>query len=285
MAFSADGKLLAAAGHNSLTIWSCESGQFTPCVEKEGETFRCLAFSPDGRTLALGSADGSIRLWDGLTGDERAVLREHRDMVRSVAFSPDGRFLVSSGQDRLILLWDASRGVSIRPLGFPGINPVQIVAFSPDGKSVAVGEIGDNPQDVLLLNPETGEIRTRLTGHSRGITALAFSPDGHALATAGIDRCIKLWNLADGTEQATLSNGVGPVKSLAFSVNGAWLAFAGSDYTVRIWDVARGRPDLVVRTPLKISQRRREPHRHDPQLAHPFGYIVDAPRSLPTQHA
>jgi WD40 repeat protein len=239
LAFSPDGSLLAAAGQHSLTIWLREAGYYKLAVEKEGSTYRCLAFSPDGKTLALGRDDGSICLCEVPSGVERAVLRSHADVVRSIAYSPDGRFLVSSGQDRQIMLWDPVRAVSVRSLGYPGSNPVQIVAFSADGRKIAVGEVADSPQDVVLLDPHTGQVRTRLTGHVRGVTALAFSPDGHTLATAGLDRCIKLWDLADGKERASLSDGVGPVKSLSFSVDGAWLAFAGSDYTVRIWDIVR----------------------------------------------
>jgi len=149
------------------------------------------------------------------------------------------------------MLWDPIRGVSLRSLGYSGANPVQIVAFSADGRDVAVGEIADGPQDIILLDPETGEVRTRLTGHLRGVSALAFSPDGHTLASAGLDRCIKLWDLTDGKEQASLRDGVGTVKSLSFSVDGAWLAFAGSDYTVRIWDLASGQSHVVGRAPLK----------------------------------
>jgi WD40 repeat protein len=263
VAFSPDGTLLAAAGQDSLTIWTSASGQYAPLVEKEGETYRCVAFSPDGGTLALGSDDGKVQLWDVADRAVRAVLKAHVDVVRSIAFSPDGARLVSSGQDREIMLWDVIHGAAIRSLGYSGSNPVQVVAFAPDGRNIAVGEVTDRPQDVVLLDTETGAVRTRLKGHRHGVNALAFSPSGRMLATAGVDRCIKIWNLADGMEQISLKDGVGTVRSLSFSVDGAWLAFAGSDSTVKIWDLANQRSHLVGRPP-RAELPRWTPRRQDP---------------------
>ena len=248
--FSPDGTLLGAAGERSFTVWSCALGHYEPKFEQEGETFRCLVFSPDGQTLALGSDDGSIQLRDSSTGRERATIKAHADVVRSLAFSPDGRLLVSSGQDGQIILWDAVRGTCVRPLSHPGYNPLHVVAFSPDGRSIAVGQLAASPEDLILLDPDTGRIHGRLPGRGLGINALVFSPDGRTLATAGADRCIKLWDLKEGKEHATLRDGVGWVKSLAFSADGAWLAFAGSDHAVRIWHLTQARSQVVGRAPL-----------------------------------
>lgn len=252
VAFSPDGKRLVCGGQNSLTIWSCESPQYEPLVRKEGTTHRCVAFSPDGSTLAVGCDDGSVRLLDGETAEEWAVLRGHSDVVRSLAFSPDGSSLVSSGQDRQIMLWDAIAGARVRSLGRSGSNPVQMVAFSPRGEQIAVGEVSGEPHDIVLIDPSTGEIRSRLAGHTSGVNALTFSPDGQTLATAGVvDRAIKLWNLKDGKERATLAEGVGCVRSISFSPDGQWLAYAGSDLTIRVWHLSHEQTTLVGRCPLK----------------------------------
>jgi WD40 repeat protein len=240
VAFSPDGSLLCAAGQDSAKIWTRRGDRWEPRVDRVGQTYRCMAFSPDGRTLALGCDDGSIRIWELPSGEERGVLEAHGGVVRSVSFGPDGR-LVSSGQDRRVMLWDTKRCAPIRSLSRAGANPVQLVAFSPDGRSIAVGEVSGNPEEITLIDPETGDIRARLAGHHTGVNAIAFSPDGSTLATAGLDRSIKLWDVATEKNLTTITREVGWVKALAFSPDSRWLAFAGTDKNLRIWDLSQHR--------------------------------------------
>ena len=252
LAFSPDGKRLACGGENSLTIWSVALPNVEPLVWKPGLTYRCLAFSHDGATLAVGCDDGSVRLLDGDTARERAVLRRHCDMVRSLAFSPDGSLLVSSGQDRQIMLWDAASGAELRSLGRTGAYPVQLVAFSPRDDEIAVGDVAGISHEIGLIDPHTGEIRSRIAGHETAVSALTFSPDGQTLATASLaDRTIKLWNVKNGKELSRLAEGVGAICSIVFAPDGEWLAYAGNDLTIRVWHVSDDRTLVVGRCPFK----------------------------------
>jgi WD40 repeat protein len=255
MAFSPDGSLLAAAADGSLTIWSRDPSYHRQ-VERSGESYRSLAFSPDGRTLALGSEDGTIRLWEMPAARERAVLRGHIGTVKGLAFSPDGKFLASGGQEGRAVLWDAIGSTAPRVLVEEGPSPIRSLAFSPDGRIVGVAQPTYKAQDVLFFGVDTGAIRNRLSGHPLGVNALAFSPDGQTVVTAGIDRSIKLWDLALGKELAAVKDDHW-VKSVAFSPDGRWLVYSGGHEDVRLLDM-NGRRTAAAGIPGSIGHDRRK---------------------------
>ena len=115
LAFSPNGKLLAAGSQRQIRLWNMETGNWGKGItsidsyKDDREVFhgaKALVFSPDNKTLINGDGNGRIQLWDITTGDEIITLNGHMEGVETLHFSPDGNTLVSAGQDGTILLWD-----------------------------------------------------------------------------------------------------------------------------------------------------------------------------------
>jgi len=97
-----------------------------------------VAFSPDGRTVAVGLGNKRARLYDVATGRQVAVLEGHSEAVTSVAFSPDGNLVVSGSTDKTVRIWEVKSGKLLATLR-GHTDPVFEVAFSPDGTRIASG--------------------------------------------------------------------------------------------------------------------------------------------------
>ena len=102
-----------------------------------------VAFSPDRRTLASGSADGSVKLWDIASGREIRTLSGQALLeVTSIAFSPDGLTLASGNFDGTVKLWEVASGRDVNTLRGHSVWVVTSVVFSPDGEDTGLGQLG-----------------------------------------------------------------------------------------------------------------------------------------------
>jgi RNA polymerase sigma factor (sigma-70 family) len=215
----------------------------------------CLAFSADGKLLALGHGDPrggkahTICLWDTATGKEVRHLDSAGYWVSCLAFSPDGKHLaaVDWGLTRhtrpTVRLWEVSTGKEVRQFPMRGLGGVAL-AFSPDGKTLAgwngtdYGKSADNP--ICLWEVATGKERARLAGHlASQISALVFSRDGKLLASGGDDQTIRIWDVSSGKERHSLVGHRGSIMSLAFSANNRLLVSGGEDTTLLVWDLSK----------------------------------------------
>ncbi|WP_433361932.1 caspase, EACC1-associated type [Streptosporangium sp. CA-115845] len=201
-----------------------------------------VAYSPDGKTLAVSETDGTIRLWDVATHRPIGTpLTGHQDVVPSVAFSPDGKTLASAGLDGTVRLWNVA---THRPIGAPLTGHsefVWAVAFSPDGHTLASA---GNDKTIRLWDISAHrQLGVPLTGHQGPVYTVAYSPDGRTLATAGDDKTLRLWDVATRRPLETpLTGHTGAIGGVAFSPDGKTLATTAADKDVRLWDVATRRP-------------------------------------------
>lgn len=212
------------------------------------EVTSALAVSSDERYVATGDEAGAVRVWD--LREPTAPPRRgegHTGPVFSVVFGP-GEVVYSAGEDGTLRRWTfdskASAGTlltgAIMVPALEGRSALYVAALAPDGSQLAAaGEDGV----VLLLPLATSRSQpTQLDGHTGAVNTLAYSPDGRLLATAGNDGTIRLWNTADGEEQAVLTAPEGATQGafihiVQFSSDGRWLASGSNNGEVRLWRV------------------------------------------------
>jgi WD40 repeat protein len=243
-------------------------------LKSHTDSVRCVAFAPDGRSLASASYDGTVKVWDTATGCERLLFRcRHFGGLRAflcVAFAPDGGSLAAGGYDSpsdprpyQVVVWDWPDGRQ-RTLWGCFEDSVPALAFSPDSRTLAVADgscIGFwNAADGQGLRRRTGATQRSLPE----IRALTFSPDGRTLA-AGTEELygprgpigrtsgrrvtgeVRLWDTANDRELPALRGHSHAVFALAFSPDGRCLATGSADRTVRLWDLATRQERAILR--------------------------------------
>ncbi|MBU2611432.1 MAG: hypothetical protein KJ606_10905 [Chloroflexi bacterium] len=204
---------------------------------------RALAFSPDGSLLASGSYDPIVRLRRASDGTLLKELSGHTTWVRALAFSPNGELLATASDDNTVRLWNAPDGNLYHTFD-QGTEGARALAFSPDGTILATGGYD---QIIRLWQVSDGTLLRELKGHTGWVRALVFSPDGEWLASGAFDATVRLWRVADGELLVTREEHTSSVLGLAFSPDGELLASASVDTTVRLWKMPAVEPYDLLR--------------------------------------
>jgi len=200
-----------------------------------------LAYSPDGTSLATGSADGTIHIWDAHSGRQAGeLMKGYKGQIRSVAFSPDGQCLISGSDDGSLQVWDTRSHRKIIGPWTGHVNAVRAVQYSPDGRLIASG--GDD-NFLRIWTPRFGTCVATIE-HPKPINFLSFSPDRNHVATACDDWLVCVYDLDTHKLVSTLDGHLGRVRCVRYSPCGAFIASVSTDHTIRVLDALTG--DLVT---------------------------------------
>lgn len=252
LAWSPDQKILVAAVSDQLygfdgqtwdNLWKISVGAYT----------HSLAFSPDGTFLAAGSRDGWVRIWKdlpkGSIGTVQGAYLEidaHKKGVNCVAFDPANRYLASGGNDAVARFWHLETGEKMGEM-IGGTFAVPAIAFSPDGKTLAVVN-----GDMVRLREVGSERITGTIQAAAPMFSIAFHPSGSMLVTGSTDNRLDAWDpsqafrtgMEDFPAPLAFSGHEGKketyqtlVWQVVFDPAGQLIASAGGDGTVRIWNL------------------------------------------------
>ena len=240
----------------ALSVWSTatckqvgpaiDTGKLAGLGPNEGGWITSLAYSPDGKQLAV--ADGSSLLV--LDAATRLPVRGATQVdpnyyIESLAYSPDGSRIALASKREIELL-DASTG---KPVGSQLLGPrgsALSVAFGADGHSMAAGS---SSGDVEVYDLQNEPLTARVPAGTTSVSAIAFSPDGKVLASAGAGGVISLWNTTTWQIIGQTTTDGGAVPPLAFSPDGKVLASVGGDKLIKRMDGT-----LPVSTELAVSK-------------------------------
>ncbi len=246
VAFSPDGATLVAGGHAcTIRLWDVRTGKERPLAATGHQGLvRTVAVARDGRLAATGGGDRLVRLWALPSGKEpRRIDAASTWFLGALALSPDGRTVATDKG-----LWDTATG-RFRPgpegrrTAFQGQDySVEVIAFAPDGKTVAMGTRdaqSGKGRMIRLWSADTA----REVGHfgTQPVRALAYAPDGKALAAGNEDGSVVLWDVAAGRELRRLAGHRREVNSVAFAPDGRLLASSSFDGDLFLWDAATGK--------------------------------------------
>jgi len=256
LAFSPDGKWLAAGRYKEVQLLDGKTQKVVATLAGHADAVRAVAFSPDGKLLAAAGGapaeSGEVVVWAVETRERRAVIRGHADCIYAVAFSADGARVATASYDKLIKLWHAATGKEAATLK-DHVDSVFALAFSPDGKRIASGAAD---RTVKLWDAATGRRLFTMSESQEAVLTVAFHPSGRWVAGAGSDKFIRVWEVGEkgGTMVHAVAGHEDAIVRLLYSPDGKRLVSSSADRSVRVWDaetlveqkVLGSQPDWVM---------------------------------------
>jgi WD40 repeat protein len=247
LAISSNGsRIVSGSGDWTMRIWDGRTFESLGICEHENEV-NSVAFSPDSSLIASGSDDYTVWIWHARSLEKVTRLAGHKGCVTSVAFFPDGTRVASASCDCTVRIWDAHTYEPLPGLECPGC--VYVMSISPDSTRLALAEYTSGAEGIVrvfdvLTMAEQAQVKVSPGLHLPW--ALAYSTNGHFIASGSASGCIQIWNASSLSNIATIREHHGQVMSIAFSSDGSQIVSGSEDGTVRIQAVASSDEQLAA---------------------------------------
>jgi WD40 repeat protein len=231
LAFSPDGKQLAASGYHEITLWEPTTGKLLRRVKNLPQRIQALAWHPAGQWLAVGGGtpgqSGEIALVDTAKGEVAKVLGTTIDTVMTLAFDAKGERLAAGGADNAIRLFAIPEGKELKLLQ-QHADWVLGLAFSPDGQHLASAS---RDRTARVFSLATGDLEASYLGHEAHVSSVAFTEDGKTVYSCGRDKDVHYWAAKDAKKGGKISGAEGELFRMLLA--GDQVFSCGADAQVR----------------------------------------------------
>ncbi|HEY5934134.1 MAG TPA: hypothetical protein VIU61_05860, partial [Kofleriaceae bacterium] len=225
--FDAARRRLAVPVGNEVQIWNLDTRQRIATMRGHQSDVTEVAFSHDGARIVSASADGSARIWDTATGEALSVLPGLEAVANATFSDNDAQLVLAAGRSTEV--WDASADLHVRSLDLG--QYLMSIALA-EGRVAACGSEG---RVTIWRDSERAIWDT-----THPCVAVALSPTGATLATAGADGTTRLWHAGTGEPIATLVSNKTGVQGVAFAPDERRLLSGDNDRVARVWDLTTG---------------------------------------------
>ncbi|KAF7136838.1 hypothetical protein CNMCM5793_006408 [Aspergillus hiratsukae] len=242
VALSPDGKIIAAAASTAIQALDTETGECLLNIKGRCLPVQALAVSSRKRLLASEWDRKTIKLWSFITRQCLYTVEGHSQQILAVILSEKSSMLASGSMDGIAKLWDLSSidELHINDINDENNNRKTVTALALEDRAM-LAAVGYGDASIQLYHPCQGQHFIALSGHGGRVNDLAFLPDGVTLASASLDRTLRLWNTEWQNCSHVLKGHTSSVTRIVTAHAIMAIASLSIDRTVRVWDAQSGR--------------------------------------------